>query len=101
MLEGDYNQDGAVDAADYVVWRDTHGQSGVGLPADGDSNNIVDDGDYQVWRKLRSDVHCRREFHTRARACNMADCNSDRRITAHASTVLRSKPIVVLSFFAR
>ena len=25
-LAGDYNRDGSVDAADYVVWRDTVGQ---------------------------------------------------------------------------
>ena len=29
-LAGDYNDDGTVDAADYVAWRDTAGQSGAG-----------------------------------------------------------------------
>jgi hypothetical protein len=47
---GDYNQNGVVDGADYVVWRDTHGQSGVGLAADGNGNNQIDTGDYNVWR---------------------------------------------------
>ena len=28
LVPGDYNQDGAVDAADYVVWRDTLGLTG-------------------------------------------------------------------------
>ena len=93
MLAGDYNHDGAVDAADYVVWRDTDGQSGMDLPADGDSNNIIDDGDYQVWRKLRSRDHFPREFHARARACNVADRSDDRWVTSHASTMFRSMPL--------
>jgi endoglucanase len=50
MLHGDYNQDGMVDAADYVVWRKTLGQSGTNLPADGNSDNMVDDLDYELWR---------------------------------------------------
>jgi hypothetical protein len=49
-LPGDYNGDGAVDAADYIVWRDTTGQSGVGLPADGDFSGLVDMADYDLWR---------------------------------------------------
>jgi hypothetical protein len=50
LLPGDYNQDGAVDAADYVVWRDTLGLLGAGLAADGDGNGSIDAGDYDVWR---------------------------------------------------
>jgi T5SS/PEP-CTERM-associated repeat protein len=49
-LPGDYNRNGVVDAADYVVWRKTLGQTGAGLAADGDGNNLVDSGDYAVWR---------------------------------------------------
>jgi hypothetical protein len=49
-LLGDYNQDGTVDAADYVVWRSTIGQTGSNLAADGDANGVVDYGDYSVWR---------------------------------------------------
>jgi hypothetical protein len=49
-LPGDYNGNGAVDAADYVLWRDTLDQSGAGLPADGNGNNMIDMGDYTVWR---------------------------------------------------
>jgi hypothetical protein len=53
---GDYNYDGAVDAADYVVWRNTRGQSGTMLDADGTGPNGAPDGtidalDYQLWRK--------------------------------------------------
>lgn len=46
---GDYNKDGAVDAADYVMWRDTLGST-AHLAADGDRNNRIDHGDYGVWR---------------------------------------------------
>ena len=48
-LAGDYNADGVVDAADYTVWRDAEGTSGLGLAADGDGDGDVDADDYQVW----------------------------------------------------
>jgi poly(beta-D-mannuronate) lyase len=47
---GDYNGDGAVDAADYSIWRDTFGQSGADLPADGDGSGSVDATDYGIWK---------------------------------------------------
>lgn len=49
-LTGDYNANGVVDAADYVAWRNTVGQSGIGLPADGDGDGDVDTDDRVVWR---------------------------------------------------
>jgi hypothetical protein len=49
-LTGDYNRNGVVDAADYVVWRNTLGQTATGLLADGNGNGVVDAGDYNVWR---------------------------------------------------
>jgi hypothetical protein len=49
-LTGDYNHDGVVDAADYVLWRKTLGQMGTNLVADGNHNNEVDTGDYARWR---------------------------------------------------
>jgi hypothetical protein len=48
-LSGDYNQNGVVDAADYVVWRNNLGST-INLTADGDANGIVDSGDYNYWR---------------------------------------------------
>jgi T5SS/PEP-CTERM-associated repeat protein len=48
LLPGDYNQDGAVDAADYVVWRNNLG-SGTSLPND-DTTGVGPD-DYTRWRK--------------------------------------------------
>jgi hypothetical protein len=49
-LPGDYNQDGVVDAADYVVWRETEGQMGMQLAADGNNDGRVDAHDYGMWR---------------------------------------------------
>jgi hypothetical protein len=48
---GDYNDDGAVDAADYVVWRDTLNQAVTfpGSGADGDGNGAITTADYNVW----------------------------------------------------
>jgi hypothetical protein len=46
----DYNTDGAVNTADYTVWRDTLGATGPGLAADGNANNTIDAGDYAVWQ---------------------------------------------------
>lgn len=47
-LPGDYNNDGAVDAADYAVWRNNLGQS-VTLPNDS-SPGTVTQADYNEWR---------------------------------------------------
>jgi hypothetical protein len=48
---GDYNNNGVVDAADYVLWRNTVGQTtNPGLAADGDLSGIIDEGDYTVWK---------------------------------------------------
>ena len=46
---GDYNFNGVVDAADYTVWANTFGQTGLGLPADGNGNLTVDAADYTIW----------------------------------------------------
>jgi uncharacterized membrane protein len=58
-IVGDYNIDGAVDAADYVVWRNMFGESGMSLAADGTGDGIVDTNDYELWRanfgRVRSD----------------------------------------------
>jgi hypothetical protein len=50
---GDFNQNGVVDAADYVLWRRQLGTTGV-TPysgADGSGNGSVGPEDYGVWRE--------------------------------------------------
>ena len=48
---GDFNPDGVVDAADYIVWRATLGSSVASYTgADGDGSGLVDMGDYEIWR---------------------------------------------------
>ena len=50
---GDYNGDSAVEAADYVIWRQTLGDSAApnGSGADGNSNGSIEQGDYTYWRE--------------------------------------------------
>jgi hypothetical protein len=51
VLPGDYNKNGVVDAADYVVWRNTEGQSvTTGTGADGNFDGQVNADDYAVWQ---------------------------------------------------
>jgi enterochelin esterase-like enzyme len=49
-LVGDYNRDGAVDAADYVVWQKLAGSSSI---SNRDHNNTgaIGQADYDAWRK--------------------------------------------------
>jgi hypothetical protein len=72
-LAGDYNRDGSVDAADYVVWRETLGETSPNLDpitfkvislgnmaangaVTGNCNHttpnceVIDEADYDVWR---------------------------------------------------
>ena len=48
---GDYDRNGAVDAADYVVWRKSLGTVVMLYEgADGDGSGMIDDSDRAVWR---------------------------------------------------
>jgi hypothetical protein len=47
---GDYSGNGVVDAADYIVWRNTVNATGNNQPADGDRNLVVNQLDYDFWR---------------------------------------------------
>jgi autotransporter-associated beta strand protein len=49
QLQGDYNHDHQVDTSDYSIWRDTLGQTGMGLAADGNGDGVVNQADYDLW----------------------------------------------------
>lgn len=52
VIPGDYDRNGAVNAADYDAWRATLG-SPVAVPgdgADGNGNGVIDAADYVLWR---------------------------------------------------
>ncbi len=55
FLPSDYNNNGVVDAADYVLWRNTLGsttdlRADASGPTVGVSNGVVDQADYDYWR---------------------------------------------------
>lgn len=50
-LQGDYNGNGRIDAADYTVWRDAS-VAGTNLAADGNEDGVVDQLDYTVWKDV-------------------------------------------------
>jgi hypothetical protein len=50
-IRGDYNRNGNVDAADYVVWRKTNGQGATaGTGADGNVDGAINATDFSLWR---------------------------------------------------
>lgn len=51
-LAGDFNNDGSVDAGDYVVWQHSLGETVATAysGADGDGNLTIDNADFDVWR---------------------------------------------------
>jgi Glycosyl hydrolases family 18 len=50
-VPGDYTGDRLVNADDYAAWRNSLGQTGASLAADGNRNQVVDAADYVIWRK--------------------------------------------------
>lgn len=49
FIDGDYDHNGIVDAADYTVWRDSLGSTTM-LAADGNGDGVVNQGDYAIWK---------------------------------------------------
>jgi GH35 family endo-1,4-beta-xylanase len=58
FLLGDYNRDGAVDAADFVMWQKTLNTSVsvAGKGADGNHDGVINIDDYLVWQKHAGNV---------------------------------------------
>ncbi len=53
VLQGDFNNDGFVNLADYTVWRDNVGAAESVLPAgSGNGSATVDAGDYSLWKSV-------------------------------------------------
>jgi hypothetical protein len=51
VAAGDYDRNGVVDAADYILWRKTRNALVTAYSgADGNGNGLIDAGDYTVWR---------------------------------------------------
>jgi hypothetical protein len=51
VVAADYNHDGVVNAADFVLWRAAFGKSVTPFTsADGNGNGVVDQGDYTIWK---------------------------------------------------
>lgn len=47
---GDYNRNGTIDAADYILWRKSLSLTGSALAADGNNNGVIDPADFTIWR---------------------------------------------------
>ncbi|MGI9457602.1 MAG: hypothetical protein ACR2NU_13645, partial [Aeoliella sp.] len=47
---GDYDGSGIVDQGDFITWKDSFGDTGNGLPADGNGDGAVNAADFSVWR---------------------------------------------------
>jgi len=56
VATGDYNGNGVVDAADYIVWRKSLNQQGAGLAADSNGDGVVNTADYNFWRSRVGNV---------------------------------------------
>jgi T5SS/PEP-CTERM-associated repeat protein len=56
VATGDYNGNGVVDTADYIVWRNSLNQQGSGLAADSNGDHIVNAADYEFWRSRIGNV---------------------------------------------
>jgi cyclophilin family peptidyl-prolyl cis-trans isomerase len=50
VARADFNRDGVVDTADYILWRKNFNRTGTGLLADGNGDGKVDNADFQIWR---------------------------------------------------
>lgn len=49
-IDGDFNDDLKVDAADWYIWKESNGQSGSELPADQNNDGVVNKADCEIWK---------------------------------------------------
>ena len=102
-LSGDYNHNGTVDNADFIVWRTMNGQNVAPFTgADGNGDGVVNQADYDVWRltmasrfrpRVRGQVRaaCLRPSRRASRSVPAERCSTKRRsIKTFRSRVWRS-----------
>jgi len=49
-IPGDFDGSGTVDVADYTVWRDNLGHTGIASSADASGDGVVGIEDYEIWQ---------------------------------------------------
>jgi hypothetical protein len=73
LLEGDYNGNGTVDAADYVIWRKHNGTNYL-LRNEVETPGMVDEADYMAWRERFGNISARAtDFYIRSIEITMPD----------------------------
>jgi hypothetical protein len=91
---GDFDSNGAVDAADYDLWRGSFGESGDSPPADGNGDGEVSASDYVVWRK---NLDAAALPITKAGATQLADVKSVEIKRASSAAVVTESAVVTSS----
>jgi hypothetical protein len=51
LLEADFNQDGAVDGDDFLIWQGGFGSPGDRSMGDANGDNIVNGDDFLIWQE--------------------------------------------------
>ncbi len=86
----DFNGDGFVNLADYTVWRNMLGSTGIGQTADGNGDGIVDAADYQVWK-----------YHFSVSSGGMLTANSVDQVPEPATATVGAILTAVIGLFPR
>jgi len=51
QLPGDFDHSGMVDEADFTMWQESYGETGVNMAADANADGVVGLADYTMWRE--------------------------------------------------